>query len=42
MRLYRDAEIENVVRSVRTEAEAALTNLRRNHLGIATGGISYT
>ena len=37
MRQYCDAEIDNVVKSVRTEAEAALANLRRNPLGKSTG-----
>ena len=34
MKQYRDIELDNVVRSVRTEADAALANLRR---GISTG-----
>ena len=37
MRQYRDIEIDNVVKSVRTEADAALANLRRNLLGKSTG-----
>ena len=34
MRLYNEIEIENVVRSVRTEVDAVLANIRR---GISTG-----
>ena len=37
MKQYRDIELDNVVRSVRTEADAALANFRRNSLGIETG-----
>ena len=37
MRQYCDIEIDDMVRSVRTEAAAALTNLRRNRLGKSTG-----
>lgn len=42
MRQYCDAEIDNVVKSVRTEAEAALANLRRNPLGKSTGVTANT
>ena len=37
MRQYCDAEIDNVVKSVRIEADAALANLRRNPLGRSRG-----
>ena len=37
MKQYRDIELDNVVRSVRTEADAALANLERNLSGKSTG-----
>ena len=40
MKQYRDIEQDNVVRSVRTEADAALAVLRKTLLGKSTGVIA--
>ena len=40
MRLYHNTEIYDVVKSVRTEADVALADLRRNLLGKSTGVIA--
>ena len=37
MRLCQDTDMDDVVNSVREEADAALANLRRNHTGKSTG-----